>query len=217
MKRKKKLKSQSIEIIAIDSDGVAIVGPTPERLRQAGDAVLEHRLESGRLTVRMADGDILAYLSNRGVISGEQWQCGTRFYQDWYKSGLAASGVIDPTRVVVDGGNAEPAIIRSMEAAQQWAKAIKAIGPIHSHPLTAMVLLDEPATVYALKHTGHKDPKDARLIAYDRLKQALEALVGHYLGGSRKARPSYFVGERPEIAQNNGLMYQAHQARGGVL
>jgi hypothetical protein len=172
---------------------------TPERLKHAGDATIERRIESGRVVLRMADGDILSYLSGRGVINAEQLQCGERFYRDWYNAGLAASGVIDPTRVVVDGGNSEPAMMRKMEAAQEWGNAIRAIGTVHSHPLTAMVLLEEPATVYAMRNTGYKDPKYARVIAYDRLKQALEALVVYYLGKSRKPRQRSFMTERAGI------------------
>ena len=56
-------------------------------------------------------------------------------------------------------------------------QACKAIGPVHCHPLTDMVLLEMPATVYAMRHLGHRDPKDARLAAYTLLRSSLDALV----------------------------------------
>lgn len=170
--------------------------PTPERMRKAGDAATPHKTDEGRTTVRFTDGDIVEYMQSRGMINGDMYDCGKRFYADWYKSGLAASGVVDPGRVIVDGGNPEPGIIRRMEFAQSWAVACRDIGPVHCHPLTDMVLLDTPATVYALRHMGLKDPKDARLAAYTLLRAALDALVLHYLG-PRRMRKSYHRAERP--------------------
>ena len=168
--------------------------PTPERMRKAGEAVTHHKTDEGRTTVRFTDGDIVEYMQSRGMINGDMYDCGKRFYADWYKSGLAASGVVDPGRVIVDGGNPEPGIIRRMEYAQAWAVACKSVGEVLSRPLTDMVLLDVPANVYALRHMGLKDPKDARLAAYTLLRAALDALVLHYLG-PRHMRKSYHRAE----------------------
>ncbi len=178
--------------------------PTRERFRKAGEAFASHKTDEGRTTVRFTDGDIVEYMQTRGMINGDMYDCGKRFFADWYKSGLAASGVVDPGRVIVDGGNPEPGIVRRMEFAQSWAVACKAIGPVLCHPLTDMVLLDTPATAYALRHLGHKDPKDARVAAYAMLRLALDALVLHYLG-PRHMRKSYHRAEkfeaRPEVRE----------------
>lgn len=171
--------------------------PTPERLRKAGDAVSPHKTDEGRTAVRFTDGDILEHMQSRGMISGDQYECGKRYYSHWEKSGLAASGVVDPGRIIVDGGNPEPTILRQMEFAQEWARAGMAIGFVHCHPLTEMVLLETPATVYAMRHMGMRDPKDARLAAYTLLKAALDALVLHYMG-PRHMRASYHRGDRPQ-------------------
>lgn len=168
-------------------------GPTPERKRKAGGAHAAHITDEGRTTVRFTDGDIVEYMQTRGMINGDMYDCGKRFYRDWYESGLAASGVVDPGKVIVDGGNPEPGIIRRMEFAQRWAVACKAVGDVLCRPLTDMVLLDEPPTVYAMKHLGRNDPKDARLAAYTVLTLALDALVLHYLG-PRHMRKSYSRG-----------------------
>jgi hypothetical protein len=170
--------------------------PTPERMRKAGEAVSPHKTDEGRTTVRFTDGDILEHMQSRGMIDGDQYTCGKRYYADWYHSGLAASGVVDPGRVIVDGGNPEPSVIRQMEFALRWAVASKSVGAVHCHPLTDMVLLDTPATVYAMRHMGMRDPKDARLAAYTLLKAALDALVLHYMG-PRHMRASYHRAEVP--------------------
>lgn len=168
-------------------------GPTPERKRKAGGAHSTHKTDEGRTTVRFTDGDVVEYMQTRGMINGDMYDCGKRFYRDWFESGLANSGVVDPGKVIVDGGNPEPGIIRRMEFAQRWALACKALGPVLCKPLTDMVLLDTPATTFALQHLGHKDPKDARLAAYTSLKISLDALVLHYLG-ERHMRKSYSRG-----------------------
>lgn len=170
--------------------------PTPERAAKAGDMASPHKTDEGRTTVRFTDGDIVEYMQTRGLINGDQYTCGKRFYADWYLSGLAASGVVDPGRVIVDGGNPEPGIVRRMEFAQRWAVACKAIGPVHCHSLTDLVLLDVPATTYALKHCGARDPKDARLVSYTILRLALDALVLHYMG-PRHMRKCYHRAETP--------------------
>lgn len=83
-------------------------GPTPERLARAGKDVEPVNTEPDtnpnyKNTVRLLDGSILDTLASRGVITGDQYGAGSQFYSDWYYSGLANSGVIDPCRVVVDG------------------------------------------------------------------------------------------------------------------
>jgi hypothetical protein len=164
--------------------------PTPERVAMAGDAISSHKTAEGRTAFRFTDGDILEHMQARGMIDGDQYSAGKQFTTDWHQSGLAASGVVDPGRVIVDGGNPEPALIHRLECAQKWATACRAIGVVHCHPLTDMVLLDTPATVYAMRCLGQRDAKKARLAAYTVLRIALDALVIHYYG-ARKARPHY--------------------------
>lgn len=175
-------------------------------MRQAGGAVSEYTTDTGRKTPRFEDCDILNHLASRGVISTDQQSCGVRYYRDWYESGLAASGVIDPGAVVVDGGNREPAVVHRMEALHNWAAAARGIGPVLSHPLVNMVLLDMPATVYAMQFLGQQDPKNARLASQTVLKISLDALVLHYLG-PRRTRTRYLRGDdavpenRPELRE----------------
>jgi hypothetical protein len=177
--------------------------PTPERITQANGSHHPEKTDEGRTRFRFTDNDILEHLQSRSIITGEQYACGKRFYNDWYQSGLAASGVVDPGRVVVDGGNAAPVQIRQMDAAHRWVKACKAVGVVLCHPLTDMVLLETTATVYALRYLRKRDPETARLTAYTLLGAALDALVLYYLG-PRHSRSHYHRGERPEICRKQG-------------
>jgi hypothetical protein len=185
------------------SDDRQTIGPTPERLAKAGedveaftpDANLHHR------AIRMLDGHILEQLASRDVISGDQYNAGTQFFADWYFSGLAASGVIDPGRVIVDGGETMRESDRKLSAMTRWKRAVQAVGMVHSNVLTAVVLLEESLTVYGRRRFHQKNEKLARLAATTALQGALEQLDCHYYGQRKTAtRASHVDGYRPEIA-----------------
>jgi hypothetical protein len=180
--------------------------PTPERLAKAGEAVSEFEVEdedgkkTGRRVLRLSDSDILNHLASRKVIDTFQHASGERYYKDWYDAGLAASGVVDPSRDIVDTSNTDPMVLHRMEALQTWSKTTIAIGPVHAHPLASMLLFDMPATVYAMRYLRQRNYKTARLVAYTALGLALDALVLYYLGPT-KTRTRYHrdKGARPTI------------------
>jgi hypothetical protein len=191
-----KRKSVKVRIAVQDHDGT----PTPERIKRANGGIESRVTESGRTGFRATDCDILNHLASRKIIDSDQFQSGEKYHKAWYNAGMAASGVVDPFRVIVDGGNPEPAAAARLEALGEWASATKAIGPTLAHPLVNMILLEETATVYAMRYMGKRDPKDARLAAYVALGLALNALVDHYLG-PRRQRSRYHMddGARPII------------------
>lgn len=194
-------KTKTIKVKAAKPYGPANEGdPTPERMKQAGEGMEPRRTETNAIAYRATDCDILNHLASRKVIDGDQLVCGERYFRDWYRAGLAASGVVDPGRVIVDGGNSDQVADAKLDALSAWAKATKAVGPTLAHPLTNMVLLQETATVYAMRYLGKRDPKDMRLAAYIALGLALDALVLHYLG-PRRRKPSHGMmsGARPGI------------------
>lgn len=182
--------------------GDETIGPTPERLRMAGENVeafspdesLHHR------AIRMLDGHILHQLASRSVISGDQFNAGTQFFSDWYYSGLAASGVIDPGRVIVDGGDAMRESDRKLAAMTRWKRAVQAVGQIHCTVLTAVVLREEDLAAYGRRRYGQKSAKLARLQATASLIDALTSLDHHYYGQRRTGqRTSHADGYRPGI------------------
>lgn len=181
-------------------------GPTIERLRHArGEA---ERLTSAETVHhqawRMLDGHILAQLAAKDVLQGDEFQAGQMFYSDWYHSGLAASGVIDPSKEVVDGGKAFGATDRQLAAMQRWVKAVQAVGLIHCQVLSAVVLEEQSLEAYGARRYRQKARKLARLSAQNALVDALEALSVHYgMRRVRHMRCGHVDGYRPVIDPGN--------------
>ncbi len=169
-------------------------GPTPERLRRAGDEyertvveVTEGGDKVPQSVLRMLDGSAVGLLFSRGVITSDQHAAGARLYADWYNAKLAGSGVIDPGRVVVDGGKNDPTPDHVLEAAGNFTRAITSVGKVHSNVLIDVVLLEMKLAEYGKKRFQLKDEKDCRLKASAALQLALEQLDLHYYG-QRKTR-----------------------------
>lgn len=184
-------------------------GPTKERLRKARDEWERNVIEIGEgeskvssLTYRMLDGSVLDNLASRKVITGDQYTAGVQLYQDWYLAGFASSGVIDPSKDVVDGGVVASANDRVLDAAGRFAKALLAVGKVHSHPLINIILIEQPLNEYGMKRFAIKDEKDARLKAITSLQLALEQLDYHYYGQRKtKGGSSHVADYRPSIQE----------------
>lgn len=184
-------------------------GPTKERLRKARDQWERNVIEIGEgeskvssLTYRMLDGSVLDNLASRKVITGDQYVAGVQLYQDWYLAGFASSGVIDPSKDVVDGGTMAGANDRVLDAAGRFAKALISVGKVHSHPLINIILIEQPLGEYGLRRFAIKDEKDARLKAITALQLALEQLDYHYYGQRKtKGGSSHVADYRPSIQE----------------
>lgn len=175
-------------------------GPTPERLAMADGQTEPFISDSGRRTVRMLDRSVLDMLNNRGSISGDQYVAGSQFYEDWYTAGLAASGVIDPAREVVDGGLLQTQTDHQLDALFAWKRAMQAVGIIHSHSLVSLVLLEESLLSYGRRVFNRTQEKQATVAAITALQLALSALDLHYHGQRRLGtRASHSDGYRPNI------------------
>lgn len=176
--------------------------PTPERLAKAGNAIETFTPDRSVnfKALRMLDGSVLDLLAGRGVISGDQYTAGAQFYEDWYYSGLACSGVVDPGRVQVDcGGSSWESDVR-LDAATRWRKAVQHIGPVHGYVATCLVLNGETLESLGQRRYGYKDLKNARLAATTALKDALTSLDLHYHGTRRGGtRQSHRQDYRPYI------------------
>lgn len=180
---------------------------TPQRFKKAGTEWERKVIEVGEgddkvssLTYRMLDGSVLDNLASRKVITGDQYTAGVQLYQDWYLAGFASSGVIDPSKDVVDGGVIAGANDRVLDAAGRFAKALLAVGKVHSHPLINIILIEQPLNEYGLRRFAIKDEKDARLKAITALQLALEQLDYHYYGQRKtKGGSSHMDDYRPVI------------------
>lgn len=166
------------------SDRQRTIGPTPERLRMAGDAVEVFTADENEnwRAIRLLDGHVLEDLRARKAISGDQYSAGMRFYSDWFLSGLANSGVIDPGRVVVDGGKMDHLNDVKMAALTRWQRAVQALGMIASQVLTDILLTEEGLASYGRRRCGQNNPKLARVAATAVLKHCLDALDYYYYG-----------------------------------
>lgn len=178
------------------------IGPTPERLAKAGEAVEVYtpdKSENWR-AIRLSDESPLEYLQSRGSLSGDQYAAGLRYYGDWYRSGLANSGVIDPGRVIVDGGQVEHWSDRKLDAMTRYNRAMKAVGPIFGMVLADLLLKGERLEEYGRRKCGQNNFKLARLAATSNFKLALDALDFHYYGRrDTRTRTAHAADYRPDI------------------
>jgi hypothetical protein len=178
------------------------IGPTPERLLMAGDSVevfTPSENENWR-AIRLLDKHVLEEMRSRKAISGDQYSAGMRFYGDWFLSGLANSGVIDPGRIIVDGGKMDYLNDIKMSALTRHHRAIQALGLIVSHVLTCVLLTEESLQSYGHRVCGYKNPKQAKLAASERLKQSLAALDYYYYGKREtKVRSAHAEDYRPSV------------------
>lgn len=191
------------------------IGPTKERLAHAGRDVEAFSPDENInwQTIRMLDGSPLEKLATAGQknerrgITGPQYSAGKRYYADWYYSGLAASGVVDPTRDRVDGGTYKDISDKRMAAQTRFNRACKAIGDVHRHVLDDIVLMESPLSAYAIRFEGQYERKyDRQVATLTALRLALDALDVHYNGhpSDRGVRRSHAADYRPKIAVGEG-------------
>lgn len=179
--------------------------PTAERMKRAEgeyERIVTDIDEDGRKTpvetVRMLDGSLLDRLARRGSINGDEYHAGARFYGDWYYAGLAASGVLDPTRDIVDGGVPGPESERRMAAKTRYHRAIKAMSTRHGMVMQCCVLAEESLISFGCRIHNRRNRKQAAAAALVTLRDALSALDEHYNGKRRSGMVSaHEEGYRP--------------------
>jgi hypothetical protein len=161
---------------------------TPERLRQANGRVEEVTIkdENGQQHSRrqFLDGHTLRWLESRGKIDGYQLAAGEQFYADWYASGLAPSGVIDPAKEPVDGSPPSSISETRMAARDRYRKAVRALDWVHLHAINAVVINEKSLETYGDETQSRwYKTSDYRVVAVlTILRQALTKLDEHYSG-----------------------------------
>jgi len=193
------------------NEGGERLGPTRERLMHAivvgEDAVArvitEVEAAGGAVeqvsTTRMLDGDVVELLYRRGALTHEQYQCGLDFARHYRLSGLAASGVVDPSQERVDGGAHKNVSEVALHHLGKWQAMVRGVGQVHSDVLCSCVLLGETLTAFGLRKGYSATAKLAQAKAQARLEAALEQLVLVVMGPAPRARMRGHVGERPAI------------------
>ncbi|MEP6826986.1 MAG: hypothetical protein ABJA10_02805 [Aestuariivirga sp.] len=180
--------------------------PTLERLKKAGEEIEDRVVNTGGenepdvVVVQMLDGSALDMLFSRGTITGDQYAAGVRFYGDWYYAGLGNSGVVDPTRVQVDGGTHKAISDRVLDSADRYKRAKKALGIVHSYVLVCILIEEEKLQDFGRKAHRRVNIDQARLAATASLRDALTALDYHYYGQRNTKGGTYHTDDyRPEI------------------
>lgn len=181
-----------------------VLGPTPERLKLADDLHEDFITDTGRRTKRMLDGSVLDLLLSRGAINADQYNAGQQFYNDWYLAGLAASGVIDPARDVVDNSSRIQESDVKIDAMTRWKNAVQHLGKVHSGVLIDVVLIGMTLEKFGFKRFQTSNTKLATLRAQTSLYNALLELDLYYYGRkSVRMASAHAPDYRPSIIQEN--------------
>jgi len=150
------------------------------RLEKAGDAWARENVDrEGRKsgeTIRTYDGDVLGLLLKKGSITHLEHAAGEWLYRHWYEGGLAASGIVDLTKPLVDTSTYEPVAVHQLEHRQQYALALDAIGPRHAHAITAIVIGNMAIMDYAARFGRYSGRNSASAATVTLLAQALDEL-----------------------------------------
>lgn len=187
------------------------VGPTPERLKRAGDAVEPFNADLDRHahydTLRLMDGNggLLDILIREGKISTDQYHSGLRLFRDFWLSEIDAVRALDWTRPVVDcqpSGSISDNKLDAINAVKLVSKKLEYIG---MHPFIKMVVQGQNPKDYAKERWPLIGPRDARSQAIGALCATLAILDVFYYGerrtrvvsaGTPDYRPSGLTEER---------------------
>lgn len=162
------------------------VGPTPERLRMAGENVEPFNADidghKHYTTLRLTDNSRLDGMLRAGEITGDQYNAGDTFYRDWYLSGMAASGVIDPTKDRVDCSVGEFMTDRKIDALGRLDKVMKRMDRVSLRPVFEIVIFGMSFWFYGRKYGKKKNRSRAAEWAKGEVKRALSGLAYIYYG-----------------------------------
>lgn len=178
------------------------IGPTPERLRMAGEDVeVFTPSEAAHFrTIRMVDTTPIDKLRKHNDITADQYNAGCRYFSDWYKAGFAASGVIDPARERVDCEGKHDIADVVLAAQTRFNHALKALDADAKHILDDVVLSEAPLRVYADRFREFPQYRERRAVALTLLRKALTQLARHYWPPRRDGiRSAMEPGSRPVI------------------
>jgi len=181
------------------------VGPTPERLRRAGEAVEPANFDADKHThydtIRLMDGNggLLDQLIREGKINTDQYHAGLRLFRDFWLAEVDAVRALDWTRPVVDS---QPTIGMSdnkLDAINAVKKATAKLEYIGMHPFIKMIVQGQNPKDYAKDRWPLIGPRDARSQAVGALCASLAILDEFYYGKRRSQVVSGGVeGYRPE-------------------
>jgi hypothetical protein len=169
------------------------VGPTPERLRRAGEAVEPANFDADKHnhydTIRLMDGNggLLDQLIREGKINTDQYHAGLRLFRDFWLAEVDAVRALDWTRPVVDS---QPTIGMSdnkLDAINSVKKATAKLEFIGMHPFIKMIVQGQSAVEYGRERWPIASRQDASNLAKGALYTTL-AILDEFYYGKRRAR-----------------------------
>lgn len=173
---------------------------TRERLEKAGDDFEDFITDSDRHTIRLVDRNVLDLLLSRKSIQAHQYNAGMRLCKAFADSGQSVSA-IDTTREVVDGRagySGQPD--RQLDAITSLKKARRAVGRVHWHAISHLLLQEITLEAYGRWRWNMIDGKAATQRSIGSLTGALDQLDNHYHGKRRRLyRESHAEDYRPII------------------
>ncbi len=149
-------------------------------MAKAGDDI--ERIILNEVSVyRMKDSPIdrLAFCA-KSKITGEQYHAALRLYADAYGAGLMPTGVIDPAKERVDGGQYKNISDARIAAQVRYEHAIRRLSHDHFHILESIVIQEAALGEYAERFRRHKERRVRMGVALEKLCDALDALVRVY-------------------------------------
>ncbi len=181
------------------------VGPTPERLRRAGEAVEPANFDADKHThydtIRLMDGNggLLDQLIREGKINTDQYHAGLRLFRDFWLSEVDAVRALDWTRPVVDSQPTIGMTDNKLDAINAVKRATAKLEYIGMHPFIKMIVQGQNPKDYAKDRWPLIGPRDARSQAVGALCATLAILDVFYYGERRTRVVSGGVeGYRPQ-------------------
>lgn len=185
------------------------IGPTPERMARAiGEdgkpMITEIELGSDNVNWkahRLNDAPLgRLRFCERPKISADQFAAGEAYYAVVYYAGMMTSGVVDPGRVVVDGGRYKHTPDRLIAAKAKYEKIIKRMDYPIQHIVDAIVVQEIKLAEYAERFRSFPERRVRQAVALDRLQRGLDWLASHFgIGSNPGGTIVASVGERPTI------------------
>lgn len=164
------------------TDTTVIQDATPERLAMSESTVVDG--------VRQFQDELLVRLASKGQLWAGTEQnaallaAGTKYYEDWYGSGMGGLQAIDYGKVSGGQGGSGSSMPPSRMAAQARAnyRAARAAMPAKYRKPVEAILLEGQSDLVAIGKaiTGAASPHTARSVAIERFTAGLYLLAKHY-------------------------------------
>lgn len=173
---------------------------TRERLEKAGDDFEDFITDSDRHTIRLVDRNVLDLLLSRKSIQAHQYNAGMRICKQFADSGQSIAA-IDTTKEFIDGRVYAGQSVRQLDAITALKKARRAVGRVHWHAISHLLLQEVTLEAYGRWRWNMQDSKAATQRSIGALTGSLDQLDNHYHGKRRRLyRESHAEDYRPKVS-----------------